>query len=130
AGELRRAGTGEDRFRQGAVGKRGDGREAQRRDAASQDRHAGRDRSGRCVPGGPGIELHHRPGDRGGWRRDDCVNPSPRSGKGGRERSERTGGPLQQVTPPRRFAPTLPFQGRDEESYFFFWLWSWYLRSS
>ena len=42
------------------------------------------------------------------------LNPSPRSGEGGRERSERTGGvPFLSMTPPRRCAATLPFQGRD-----------------
>ena len=82
---------------------------------------------------GPGRELHHRPGDRGGWRRDDCVNPS-RAREAGRvdaSASERTGGALQQVTLPRRFAPTSPaFRGGMKTRYFFFWLWSSYLRSS
>ena len=47
----------------------------QRRDAAAPHRHAGRDRRRGGVSGGAGRELHHRAGDRGGWRRDDSYGP-------------------------------------------------------
>ena len=82
AGQLRRAGTGEDRFRPRAVGERGRRQAPQRRDAAAPDWHAGRDRRRGGVFRGARRELHHRAGDRGGWRRDDCsadnlAFPSP-----------------------------------------------------
>src|ERR1700722_10359604 len=81
ARQLHRAGPGEDRFRQGAVGESGGAQAPHRPHAAAPHRLTRGNRADRGVPGIARGELNHRADHRRGWWRDDCVMPrTPRWG--------------------------------------------------
>ena len=90
------------------------------------------------VSRGTGGELHHRAGDRGGWRGDDYVSlhsPRPAKRGEGRERSEGGRGAssraLSRLTLRVATLSRKRERGKQESRrYYFFWLRSSYLRSS